>query len=114
MTRQPILALFLALVLAAGTILSGPLVARAGTTTVELCSEAGAVTVTLDAQGNPASPHRPCPFCLAAQDTGPVPAPDAWSRPLRPAKPAVFTVAYPGASKGHRLSPSARAPPLPV
>ena len=114
MSRHPILALFLALVLAAGTILSGPQAGRAGITTVELCSDGKAVTVTLDAQGNPASPHRPCPLCLAAQDMGPVPAPDAWSRPLTPAKPAVFTVVYPGAGEGRGLSAFARAPPLSV
>jgi hypothetical protein len=114
MTRHPLLAVLLAFVLAAGTILSGPAMARHAGTPVTLCSDGGLVTITLDAQGHPVSPHRPCPLCLAAQDWGPPPAPAGWSRPDAAAQPAAPLPPVLHAQGRRPTLASARGPPLPV
>ena len=114
MTRHPVLAILLALLLAAGTILSGPVIAQDRGITIELCSDAGAVTVTLDTSGRPVTPHRPCPLCLAAQDMALPPAPAGWTRPATDAATAPQPPCHPLSLASHTRTRSARAPPLPV
>lgn len=114
MTRHPLLAILLALQLAAGTILSGPVTAQAQGITVALCSDAGPITVTLDLSGRPVTPHRPCPLCLAARDTGQPPAPAGWTRPATGATATLLPPSEPPSIAPHHPTPSARAPPLPV
>ncbi len=112
MTRHPLLAVLLSVVLALGTILSGPAMARHGGTTVELCIGGSTATVTLDANGQPIPSHHPCPQCLAAQDVTFPPA--AWTNPGRMAR-ATATPRPPVTPHAiHHPAPTARGPPLPV
>jgi len=114
MMRHPHLAVLLALLLALGSVLSGPAMARFGGTPVELCVNGGTVTVTLDAQGNPAAPHRPCPLCLPAHDSALPRAPAGWSRGDALAQAAPAARPAPLAPLSHTTIPTARGPPLPV
>ena len=114
MMRHPVLAILLALLLAAGTILSGPVTAQAQGITVALCSDAGPITVTLDITGRPVTLHRPCPLCVAARDTGQPPAPAGWTRPATGATATLLPPSEPPSIAPHHPTPSARAPPLPV
>lgn len=114
MMRHPVLAILLALVLALGTILSGPATAQARGITVELCSDAGTVTVTLGPTGRPVIPHRRCPLCLAAQATALPPAPAGWSRPTQAARAVPQSRPVPLEHDVRHSTPFARAPPLPV
>ena len=114
MIRHPLLAVVVALLLAAATVLSGPVTAQAQGITVELCADAGTVTVTLDPAGRPVMPHRRCPLCLAAQDMTLAPGPAAWSRPARAAQAAPQAPAEPLPRATHPAMATARGPPLPV
>lgn len=82
---------------------------------VVLCIGGGAVTVPVDADGNPAGPAHPCPDCMAAQFTAPVPG---MTLPPRPAT-RLLTLAAPSATPATlpqtpRVHAPARAPPGPV
>lgn len=107
-------ALFLSLTLA----LSGVTLARAhgaapGLHQVVICSGAGTVTLTLDADGNPAGPPLPCPDCIAglaaALPEQPAAAPDR----LQPAERLLLPAATPRTATAPHVR-RARGPPVPV
>lgn len=82
---------------------------------VVLCIGGGAVTVPVDADGNPAGPAHPCPDCMAAQFTAPLPG---MTLPPRPAT-RLLTLAAPSATPATlpltpRVHAPVRAPPGPV
>lgn len=52
---------------------------------VQLCAGGEAVTMLMDAQGNPVDPAQPCPDCLALTASVP-PATNAVIRPIGPAQ----------------------------
>jgi hypothetical protein len=57
--------LLLALILVSGHQAVGRAMAK-GAVSLELCSDGGLVTVTLDAQGNPVEHSHACPDCVLA------------------------------------------------
>jgi len=82
---------------------------------VVLCIGGGAVTVPVDADGNPTGPAHLCPDCMAAQFTAPVPG---VALPLRPAARLMMLAARlaPPATlpASPRVHAPARAPPVTV
>lgn len=107
-------ALFLSLVLAVASVtLAVSRGQAAGLSEMVICSGGAAVTVTVDAQGNPVERPHHCPDCLvhAAIDSAPAAsaaAPAAVSA-LRFARPARIDVA-----ERSLPIPAARGPPAPV
>lgn len=85
---------------------------RAGEAVV-ICSGGGAVTLTLDAQGNPTGPAHLCPDMalafFAALDLPPMTLPARVARAERAVLPPRFAAASQGTP-----APQARGPPAPV
>lgn len=81
---------------------------------VVICADGAAVTLALDADGQPADTggHRHCPDCLPLLTgaTGPAPLPSL-SRPVAGAVPAPWPAALPPRADGWETLPSPRGPP---
>lgn len=105
--------LLIALSLALGSVsLASARVAAIGQMVVTLCSDGAAVSVTLDAQGNPVpASHHHCPDCLAGLAVGVLPKLAVLARLADQAQMrwplAVSSFAQPPAA-----IPQARAPPF--
>ena len=106
-------ALLLSLILAFGSVAMA--VARGQAPmgdTIALCTEAGAVTVTLDAKGNPvpASPHL-CPDCLSAATAFDLPAPVVPVAPVSTARTLTLRHVALVLASTAPVQPQARGPP---
>ncbi len=84
-----------------------------GTTTMVICSGYGVMTVTLDAEGNPAGPIHPCPECLAGLAAYLPPAITALVPVAQPVSSVVGFVALRLPPALAVLSPRVRGPPVP-
>jgi hypothetical protein len=108
-----LLALFLSLILAVASVSMA--VARGQApmgASIALCTEAGAITVTLDARGNPIStPPHLCPDCLSAATVFDLPA--AQSLAAQEAGSRALTLPAPRlpAAMVARIVSHARGPP---
>ena len=82
-----------------------------GSTDMVICSAYGVVTITLDAQGNPAGPVHPCPDCLSSLGPALLPGVDQPTRPQTRARTAT-TAPQPRATSRTPPAATARGPPL--
>ena len=109
------LRLFVIAVVIAGSVLFAPMRGQlAGLSQIEICSDLGIETLTLDARGNPVGPHHPCPDCTACVATGPLPGMTGAAF-TAVALPLAFALPQSVAPAGTIvIQPAARDPPLPV
>lgn len=77
---------------------------------VTICSDAGVVQITLDAQGNPVTPMHPCPDCVVALAGG---LPETIALPVHPVRwsPYLAGVSAAPVAALHPLPAQARGPP---
>jgi len=112
---RPLIGLALSLLLCFGSAAMAVSRSEAlGTSQIEVCAAGQAVTLTLDAQGNPQKPRHPCPVCLAGvlATLAPGPAPAA---PILVARPAARPMPPVPDAPRHVARPTfARGPPVPV
>ena len=104
--------LFLILTLIAGSTLMAPMRGHmAGLSQIEVCSDAGIRTVTVDAHGNPVAIVHSCPDCVTCVATGPLP--DAGGvHVARTAVAAALPHVWTRMATGLRaVQPTARGPP---
>jgi len=105
--------LALILILFAGSVLMAPSRGvMAGVSQIEVCSDSGTETLTLDARGMPVGPHVACPDCLLCVAMAPLPETGA-ALPGRVARPVTHPL--PRAVMGAgvlAIHPTARDPPL--
>lgn len=110
---RAISALLLSLVLAIASVSMA--VARGQVpmgSTIALCTEAGAVSVVLDAEGNPTkTPPHLCPECLSAATVFDLPYPASLAAPRLLAQVLVLTDRALILARTHVVSPHARGPP---
>ena len=86
-----------------------------GASQIEICSEAGTLTLTLDARGEPVAAHQPCPDCILCASLGPLPDSSSTASPA--AGLAVLAFPMPrdaGATDRRGILPAARGPPVTV
>ena len=103
------------LILIVGSVILAPGRGQmAGLMQITICAEGGPQTVTLDASGNPAPPHHPCPDCLPGLGAAPLPGTTGQPR-MTMARPLCLPLPQDTASAGiTAIRATARGPPLSV
>lgn len=108
-----------ALLLSLALALSGVTPARAhaaapGLHEVVICSGDGTVTLTLDAEGNPAGPPLPCPDCIAGLAAALPEKPAAPPDRLQPSEQSLLLPPDTSRAATRPYTRRARGPPVPI